>query len=71
MVDRRANVTREIITLVEEAYGDKIHIFGEHIPRSVRAAESTAKGISIFSYDPKGRVAAAYQSLVREVLLCA
>jgi len=71
MVDKRANFTREIISLVENAYGDKIRIFGEHIPRSVRAAESTAQGISIFSYDPNGIVAAAYQSLVREVLSCA
>ena len=68
MVDRRANFTREIISLVENTYGDKIHIFGDHIPRSVRAAESTAQGISIFKYDPNGRVALAYQSLVREVL---
>ena len=71
MVDRRANFTREIISLVENAYGGEIHIFGEYIPRSVRAAESTAQGVSIFTFDPNGKVAAAYQSLVREVLLCA
>ena len=68
MVDRRANFTREIITLVEKAYGGKIHIFGEYIPRSVRASESTAQGVSIFSYDPNGKVAAAYAALTREVL---
>ena len=68
MVDRRANFTRDIISLVENAYGSNIRIFGEHIPRSVRAAESTAQGVSIFTFDPNGKVAAAYQSLVREVL---
>jgi len=68
MVDRRTNFTREIISLVESAYGGKIHIFGEHIPHSVRAAESTAQGISIFSHDPNGKVAAAYAALVGEVL---
>jgi chromosome partitioning protein len=68
MVDRRANFTREIITLVENAYGSKIRIFGEHIPRSVRAAESTAQGVSIFAHDPNGKVAAAYAALTREVL---
>jgi chromosome partitioning protein len=68
MVDRRANFTREIITLVENAYGGKIRIFGEHIPRSVRAAESTAQGVSIFAHDPNGKVAAAYAALTREVL---
>jgi chromosome partitioning protein len=68
MVDRRANFTRDIISLVENAYGGNIRIFGEHIPRSVRAAESTAQGVSIFTHDPKGRVAAAYAALTREVL---
>jgi len=68
MVDHRANFTREIITLVENAYGGKIRIFGEYIPRSVRAAESTAQGVSIFTHDPNGKVAAAYAALTREVL---
>jgi chromosome partitioning protein len=68
MVDRRANFTREIISLVENAYGENIRIFREHIPHSVRAAESTAQGVSIFSHDPRGRVALAYAALTREVL---
>jgi len=68
MVDKRASFTREIIRLLETAYGEKIRIFGEHIPRSVRASESTAQGVSIFTYDPKGKIAAAYSALTREVL---
>ena len=68
MVDKRAHFTRDIITLVTNAYGGNIRIFGEHIPRSVRASESTAQGISIFAYDPNGKVAAAYAALTREVL---
>jgi len=68
MVDRRTNFTRDIITLIESAYGGKVRIFGEHIPLSVRAAESTAQGISVFSHDPNGKVAAAYAALTREVL---
>jgi len=68
MVDRRANFTREIVTLIENAYGGKIRIFTEHIPRSVRATEATAQGVSIFSYDPNGKVATAYAALTKEVL---
>jgi chromosome partitioning protein len=71
MVDRRANLTREVISSIESAYGGNIRIFGEHIPRSVKAAETSAKGVSIFTHDPNGKVAAAYESLVREVLRCA
>jgi len=68
MVDTRPHFTRDIITLVKNAYGSNIHIFGEHIPRSIRASESTAQGVSIFSYDPNGKVAAAYTALTKEVL---
>lgn len=71
MVDHRTSHTREVIELVENAYGGNIQIFGERIPRSVRAAETSAHGVSIFTHDPNGKVAAAYQSLVMEVLRCA
>ena len=70
MVDRRSNFTREVISSIENAYGGKIKIFVESVPRSVRAAETSANGISIFRHDPNGKVAAAYRSLVEEVLCC-
>jgi chromosome partitioning protein len=68
MVDKRAKLTREITELIETAYGGKIRIFGEHIPRSVKAAECSAQGASIFAHDPNGKVAAAYNSLADEVV---
>ena len=68
MVDRRSYFTRDVMASIENAYGGKIKIFTESVPRSIRAAETTANGISIFKHDPNGKVAAAYGSLVREVL---
>ena len=68
MVDKRANITKDIITMIKQAYGESISIFKEPIPHSVRAVETSATGKSIFEYDPKGRIAAAYNSLAREVL---
>ena len=68
LVDRRSNLTRDVISSIENAYGGKIRIFAESVPRSVRAAEISANGISIFRYDPNGRVAAAYDALTKEVL---
>ena len=68
MVDKRLNFTRDIISLIENAYGGNIRIFGEHIPRSVRAAETSALGKSIFTHDPSGKVAMAYEALTWEVL---
>jgi chromosome partitioning protein len=71
MADRRATFTREVIASIESAYGGKIKIFGESVPHSVRAAETSAQGVSIYSHDPKGKVAAAYSALTREVMDCA
>ena len=68
MVDRRENFTKQIITLVKDAYGGKIHIFDEYIPRSVRAAETSAYGGNVFTHDPRGKVAAAYTAFVEGVL---
>jgi chromosome partitioning protein len=69
MVDRRSRLTREVIGTIEGAYGGSIKIFAEHIPNSVRAAETSSNGVSIYAHDPKGKVAAAYTALVGEVLL--
>jgi len=68
MVDRRANITKGIISMIQQAYGENINIFSEPIPQSVRAVETSATGKSIFEHDPNGKVAGAYASLAREVL---
>ncbi len=49
-------------------YGEKIRVFGTEIPFSVRAAETSGRGKSIFAHDKNGKVAAAYRSLTKEVL---
>ena len=71
MVEKRANFTLEIISLIENAYGGRIHIFSEHIPRSIRTAETSAYGKSIYLYDPRGKATAAYAALTGEVLASA
>jgi chromosome partitioning protein len=68
MVDTRTNYAKEISSLLVENYGDKVKIFENSIPASVRAAEISAEGVSIFKHDPHGKVANAYQSLTMEVI---
>ena len=68
LVDKRTNFTKEIISMIEQAYGEEIHIFKSHIPHSIRAAETSATGKSIFNHDPSGAVAAAYDALAADVL---
>lgn len=43
-------------------------VFSAEIPHSVRAAETSAEGKSIFAHDPKGKVAESYKDLTKEVL---
>ncbi len=67
MVDYRTIYAREITEVLFEHYGRSIHIFDEVIPLSVRAAEASAEGVSIYKYDPKSKVASAYMKIVEEV----
>ena len=68
MVDNRTNYARDISNLLIENYGSRVRIFENSIPMSVRAAEISAEGVSIYKHDPNGKVASAYQSLTEEVL---
>lgn len=68
MLDERTRYSREVVDLLRDAYGDCIRIYNNQIPFSVRAAEATAEGVSIFTHDPKGKVARAYAGFAEEVL---
>ena len=74
MVNAAGEVTDTFMNLTRVIQGDaavvedQIRFFKNNIPLSVRAAEISAIGVSIYEHDPKGRVAEAYQSLTKEVL---
>jgi len=68
MVDGRTNYAKEIMQILSDGYGKDVRFFTNNIPLSVRAAEISAIGVSIYEHDPKGKVAAAYRSLTEEVL---
>ena len=62
MVDGRTNNARDIATTIRENYGDAIRVFQTEIPRSVRAAEASMLGKSVFSLDPHSKLAEAYKA---------
>lgn len=68
MADMRTNYARDIVELLHTTYDGKLRIFESIIPLSVRAAETSAEGKSIYLHDPAGKVAAAYAALTREVM---
>ena len=67
MVDSRTNNARDIIEALRTGIGQNIRVFETEIPHSVRAAECSLTGESIFSHDRNGKVAAAYEALTKEV----
>ncbi len=67
MVDSRTNFAKDISKLVVDTYSNQIKVFETLIPLSVRAAEISAEGSSIYEYDPKGKAALAYKNLTEEV----
>ena len=67
MVDSRTNNAKDIIETLRDTVGQNIRIFDTEIPRSVRAAECSLTGESIFAHDKTGKVAAAYENLTKEV----
>ena len=68
MADMRTNYSREIIEMLHKAYDTQLRIFSSIIPLSIRAAETSAEGRSIYLHDPAGKVSAAYAALTQEVL---
>ena len=69
MADMRTNYSRDIVDLLRNAYGGSVRIFDSIIPLSIRAAETSAEGRSIFLHDPAGKVSIAYAALTREVMV--
>ena len=67
MVDYRTNFTKDISATVHELY-ENIGVFDITIPSSVKAAETSALGSSVYIHCPNVKVAKAYESLTKEVL---
>ncbi len=66
-MDNRTYNAKAIISSLRQM-GDKLNVFEAEIPFSVRAAETSVEGKSIFAHDGRGKVAAAYERLTKEVL---
>lgn len=68
MVDNRTRLGKSLINVIRRDCGRVPGVFSTVIPMSVKAKESTVNGVSVFKHDEKGKIAAAYQSLTREVM---
>jgi chromosome partitioning protein len=68
LVDKRTNLSRDVVDIIRQNYGSFIKTYHSQIPIAITAAEAPTKGKSIFSYDPNGAVAKAYESFTKEVI---
>ncbi len=65
---RNTNCCRRIKGIVEEKFGDRIHIFNDLIKFSIKVAEAPEFGVSIHEYAPKSDVAISYANIANEVM---
>ena len=68
MTDFRTNYAKDIAEMIRSGYGSKVGIFKTTIPFSVKAAEPSAEGVSVYKHCPGGKVANAFADLTKEVL---
>lgn len=68
MVDNRTNFAKDISENLRVNCGDRIHVFKAEIPLTIRTAEASATGMSIYQHAANDKSAKAYELLVQEVL---
>lgn len=68
MVDKRTNFAKDISENLRVSCGDRIRVFNTEIPLTIRTAEASATGMSIYQHDANDKAAQAYEALVQEVL---
>lgn len=68
LADMRTNLARATADSLRQNYGRVIKVYQTVIPVGVKAAETSAAGQSIYSYDRNGTVAKAYEAFTKEVI---
>lgn len=68
LVDAKTNLARDTVNTIRETYGGVLRVFKSQIPLAVKAAETSAYGISIFAHEKSSKAAEAYASLAKEVV---
>ena len=61
-----SDYAKDIASRVRETYGSKISIFENVIPLSVKVAEASAEGKSIYCHCPNGKVSISQEVLENE-----
>ena len=68
LADMRTNLARATAESLRQNYGSVVKVYQTVIPVGVKAAETSAAGQSIYSYDKNSTVAKAYEAFTKEVI---
>lgn len=68
LADMRTNLARATAESLKQNYGRVVKVYKTVIPVSVKAAETSAAGKSIYRYDKNGAAAKAYADFTGEVM---
>ena len=68
VVEDRTTSFQRIHEILEKTYGNRLRIFHNYIPKSVKAGEAPSHGISIYGYSESSRVSRAYMEFTEEYL---
>ena len=68
MVDKRTNYAKDIMESVRKNYEGILTVYESVIPISIKATESSAVGISVYTHANNCKVSDAYRELTKEVL---
>ena len=68
LADMRTNLAQATAISLKENYGKLIKVYQSVIPVAIKAAETSASGKSIYSYDKYNSAAKAYENFTREVI---
>lgn len=68
LADMRTNLARATADSLKQNYGRIVKVYQTVIPVSVKTAETSAAGKSIYAYDKNGAAAKAYADFTREVM---
>ncbi|HZK69900.1 MAG TPA: ParA family protein [Clostridia bacterium] len=68
MYEERTNLSKNILEMIENSYGEHIKVFNVKIPKSVKVGEANLKSMSIVDYMPTNKAAIAYQEFAKELI---
>lgn len=68
MDSERTRVSKRVKAQLQQALGEKVRIFTNCIPRSIRVPDATDAGMTICEYEPENPASKAYYRLVKELI---